>query len=224
MIMKDPRHRYADCNELLNDLESLGLENNVLSFIDGASASAVRSSGPHSRTGQSSAGGSSVKMPSRAVTSAQDVARTQEMQLDNKQMWHIQYFDTTGKPQSKKMTTARVLQRFNSGVFDLKAKGKRKANEKYIPLSQFPEFRDVTDKLAMREKAALRGKSMKDTYAQLDRQDRLRKMLRPLYNLLEGIKGLISLIIWLALVAAVGFAAWKYGWPYLQQVLQNSGG
>ena len=42
-------------------------------------------------------------------------------------------------------------------------------------------------------------------------------------NWFDGLKGGVGLVIYLAVIAAVGFAIWKYGWPKVQEMMNSSG-
>ncbi len=68
---------------------------------------------------------------------------------------------------------------------------------------------------------------MKGFYDQIDRQDRWRKRLRWLRSLTENTAGLISLVLWLAFVAAVviggGYAVIHYGFPMVAEYLKVKG-
>lgn len=230
MIQKDPKHRYGSCAEIIADLESLNLENETLSFVDGAAtASGSRSARSRSRTtigtGAATTGGQS--MP-QFRTSAEDAAQARKQAAAaDKQVWYVRFKSAKGESQVKEMTTRQVQQGILSEILDVKAQAQKKGEKAgFLPLAAFSEFQDLMKKRLVKTQDGVRKDNMKDMYAKLDKEDRRRKRWRWLKNFTENILGGFSLIIYLILVAAlIGAGYWgivHYLYPMLKDQVDES--
>ena len=135
--------------------------------------------------------------------------------------WIVRHTNAAGKLTITKMTTSQILAALKGGTLDLKIKLKRNAKDPFANVAQFSEFEGVVEKRAVKDHAESRSRDVKSIYAKLDKQDRRRKSWRWLRNLTDNVKGLISLAIWLAVVAAALYFGWKFGWPYIQKMIAN---
>ena len=224
MMAKNLQHRYADCSEIIRDLQGLQMDNPSLSFIDTSDTVAVTRTSAAARSGPAT---SPPKSSGKPRTSAEDAARaeTKTSKVDAGKMWIVQHTNPAGKTVIAKMSTAQILQGVRTEVLDLKAKAKVSAKDKFLPLSQYPEFSSLMGKRAIRAQAQSKAGSLKDEFAKLDRQDRRRKRWRWLRNLTSNVKGIIGLIIWLAFALGVigggGYALIKYGIPWIKGMLSG---
>ncbi len=222
MMAKNPEHRYADCSQIINDLQGLGLDNPTLSFISGIADSGVvtRGVGPRSSAGTSVP---SVRRSAIPQTSAQDAARTTKKSegASVNTLWFVRYKNPKKKVVVEKMSVAQIRAAMTGGTLDLKTQAKKTVNAQFLPLGQYPEFDNVVQSRAITESANARANDVKNIYKKLDKQDRFRKRFRWLRNLTDGIKGLITLIIWLAVVIGVLGLAGYYGWPHVETFLKN---
>jgi len=225
MIMKDVEHRYADCATVMKDLAGMNMANTSLSFIEGAQEVAISGVGGAASRPQTQLPKAKKKRPAGA-TSASDAARTEAAQLDSKKQWYVRHTNPQGKTVITRMTSPQILQGIKGGLLDLKAKAKPDAHGNFLPLAQFKEFSGAATKVAARVQAEAKSSDMKSMYSKLDKQYAHRNRWRWLKTIFSGIKGGVSLIIWLAVVAGLcvgAYFAWKYGWPMIQEQL-NSGG
>jgi serine/threonine-protein kinase len=218
MMMKDPQHRYADCASLIKDLTGLNLASPALSFIEGAEEVAV------SRIGGAGSRAQTTKVPTRtkAATSADDAAKTEAAQLDANKKWYVRHTNPQGKPIISRMTAPQILQGIRGGLLDLKAQAKPEAHGNFMPLAQFKEFTSAVNTVVTKVQAEARSTDMQSMYSKLDKQHRNRNRWNWLKKIFSGVKGGVSLILWLGFIAAVGvglFFAYKYGWPMLQEQL-----
>ncbi|HSG72731.1 MAG TPA: serine/threonine-protein kinase [Planctomycetaceae bacterium] len=217
-MSKDLHLRYADCETLIKDLESVEVQSATLSFIEhpqkavriSASVSAqVATMGQETRSNQSSAAG----MTGRSTNSLKPSYHSEKA-------WYIAYPQESGRIKKGKMTTAQIKLGLRKGALDNRAKLAESPDGQYVPISQFPEFEQVIQGVITKKKADERSPGMKDVYDKLDRQEKRRKKFRFLRDWLDGLKGGVGLLIWLAIVAGVIFAAWKFGWPMIQQMMK----
>ncbi len=220
MMAKSPQHRYADCSEIIRDLQGLELDSPSLSFIDAGEVVAARRTLAAARSGPAT----SLPKPSgKPVTSAEDAARTEAKtsKVDTGKMWIVQHTNPAGKMVIAKMSTVQIQQGIRTEVLDLKAKAKVSAKDKLLPLAQYAEFSSLIEKRAIRAKAESKAGGLKEQFEMLDRQDRRRKRWRWLKNLTANVKGLIGLILWLALIFGGGWAAVVYGIPWIKSMFSG---
>jgi len=219
MMAKDPAHRYGDCGEIIRDLQGLRLEAATLSFIEGATVSVTTARTPAAAAGQSAP----VRRSAKAVTSAEDAARTSAKgsQVDPSKIWYVQHQTGKGKTTISKMSTVQILQGIKGEMLDMKTKAKESAQGSFLPLAQYIEFASVVEKRVVKNKAESRSKGLQNQFAKLDKQESRRKRWRWLKNLVEMAKGGVSLLIWLAIVAAIIGAAVIWGWPELQKFMNR---
>lgn len=221
MIQKEPKYRYSSCAEIIADLESLGIENETLSIVDGADMPTGRSARSRSRTSMSSAAG--VSAPGAAVTSggagqtlagqrtSADDATAAEQQAVSKDkvVWYVRYTNKKGEAQVKEMTTRQIQQGILAEVFDVKAQAQKKGQGGgFLPLAAYNEFQALMKKRLAKTTDTVKADHMKDMYAKLDKEDRRRKRWRWLKNLTESTLGFVWLIIYLCIVIAVIFGIW----------------
>ena len=208
MIAVDPEHRYGSCKDLIEELEGLQLAGGVLSFIDGAESVAKRSSAPTTPT-QTSRQQTTAAV---AMTSAEDheITKSRTSRPDSKETWFVQHTSPEGKKIISKMTPAQVKQGVKTGVVDLRAKVKKDVKSAFVPLARFPEFESVMKNRAVVKRAEMRSQNLQDIYAQIDKQESRRHIWRRIHNLVEGTLGVFSLIVYLAVVAGIGYLAYLF--------------
>ena len=107
-------------------------------------------------------------------------------------------------------------------MIDTRAKTELRPGGPIVPLAQIPEFETLMQGLMTRKSADKRSQDMAALYDKIDRQDKFRRRFGFLKNWFDGLKGGVGLIIYLAVIAGIGFAAWKYVWPIVQEMMGNS--
>jgi serine/threonine-protein kinase len=222
-LQKDPKHRYQSCADMMRDLESLGLAHATLSFIAGAVGNNAATLQPRAGSGVQS--GVATAAAPRPATMAGAKPATAASAAPVGDVWYVRYPDeASGKLKEAKLTTAQVLQIVKTGQLSQKAKASKVKGGDYLPLAQYPEFQSAVNTRNVKQEADKKAKDMKGLYEQIDRQDRWRKRLRWLRGLTESTAGLISLMLWLAFVAAVviggGYAVIHYGFPMAAEYLK----
>jgi serine/threonine-protein kinase len=222
MLTKDPNHRYADCAEIMRDLGGLGLANPALSFIESSgggtavvsAAVAVASSASASRvptTRGGSAAGQSAKLPpapADRLTSSADAARSAAKAPVSGKTWFVQHKGADGKVVISKMSTPEVMAGIKGETLDPAAKAKDSPNGTFLPLAQYREFESLASNRAVKMQAEARSRKTQDIYNKLDKQEQRRKRWRWLKKLVGNVKGLISLVLYLAILGALGFGGY----------------
>jgi len=211
MIAKDPDHRYADCTELLGDLNAMKLAGETLSFIEGAEPDA--GSAQHAAPASSSSKRATSKPPSSlpAVTlpppnSAQDAAAQRATAADDDN-WFIQHTNAKGRTVVSRMSTARIRQAIDGKLLDLKAKAKQHQAESFMPLAGFAEFEPAIKKRLSQARSGT-GSGLQDIYQKLDKQHHRRKKWRSLSFLFRSAMGWVWLTVFLAVLVVLGLGAW----------------
>ncbi|QDT40631.1 Serine/threonine-protein kinase PrkC [Gimesia alba] len=212
MMAKNPDHRFKNCAEIMTLLEDMELESPSLSFIDGEAASGVSRV---RRKGKSKV--SSAAAPKRnsggEVSSAKDAERSvskNKKEVVEQRVWFIQHQNAAGKTIVSKMTVAQIKQGVKAGVINTTAKVKRTAEGEFIALAQCPEFDSVMQVRTIKDKADARAMNMQDKINEISRDYDRRNRRRFFKNLAEGTWGWITLIIYLGIIAAICFFAYRY--------------
>ena len=202
MLAKIPEQRYAGCDELIRDIETLNIEDPVLSFIESSEGRASSSSGVRRSAATLPASKSKPTVPMAQSAVAQ---KTKAARQTDKAQWYIRFQDANGKIIVSRMTTAQIRQAVQSEMLDLKTKAKRTTDGEFLPLAQYTEFDSVMQKHVVKARADKRSTSLKDVYAQIDKADRRRKRWRWLTRKFEGILGGFGLLLWLVIIASAGY-------------------
>lgn len=139
----------------------------------------------------------------------------------------MQFSNAKGKRQVKEMTTRQVQQGIRASIFDVKAKAQKKAGGSgFLPLAAYPEFQDLVKKRLVTEDTSVRKESMKDMYANIEKEDRRRKRWRWFKGLTENVLGGFGLIVYLIIVAVLLFGAYwgirYYLYPMITEQLDEA--
>ena len=212
MIQKDKQHRYASCDELIHDLDALGLENASLSFL-GGDATTARRTVAHG-TGQQT----KVNMTGVAMTST-DIAvqKTEHAAAKDTATWYVKHQNQKGQTVVTKMQAAQIQQMVKAELLDLRAKAKRSEKGEFLPLAQYDEFQHFMKKRIAKQSAQARGVNMKEMYAKIEKEQKRRKIFRWIRDKVEGTLGGIGFILYLAVIAAVLYSLYwvfPYAWDF----------
>ena len=208
MMEKDADRRCKDCEEVIQMLASLGLENSSLSFIDAPGRvvqSASSGSSAASRTNQRPAASAprpaASGMPKSSATDADEQARRSPANAAiATNMWIVQFKSPQGKETIAKLTTVQIQTAIKSGTLDNKARLKKNAADTFMPVGFFPEFEKAVEGRNIKEKAELKTVGLKAEFAKIGRQYDRRAWMRWLGGMASGTAGLVKLVIWLAMV------------------------
>jgi serine/threonine-protein kinase len=196
MIQKDKQHRYASCDELIHDLDALGLEHAALSFIGGDATAARRTV---------AAGGAQARANMTGVlkTSA-DIAleATEKLAAKDTAVWYVKHTNQKSQTVITKMQAAQIQQMVKAELLDLKATAKRGEKGEFLPLAQFAEFQDFMKKRIAKQSAQARGVNMKEMYAKIEKEQKKLKIFRWIRDKVEGALGGLGFIIYLGVIGA----------------------
>lgn len=221
MIQKDPKHRYQSCDDLIRDLSALGLASPGLSFSEAAAPGAARLPTPLAATTGASAMSktpASVK-PAAAGTSAVAPAKPEKQE----HVWFVIVTQPQGPPKKVKLTTGQIMAQLKSGTLDPKCKATQDAKGEFKPLAMYREFDHVLRERTAQKQADEKTKKYEQLYKQIDRQQRWYPWVKWFRRQVDNVKGIISLIVYLAVLAGIGFGAWYY-WPTIMQLIRSRTG
>lgn len=202
MLAKDPNHRYANCEEMMNDLTKLGLASPSLSFIEAADKVVVATAGAAPAKRKPAA----KRKPSESTPAGKKTGPSSA-----ETTWYVRHTNARGQITVTSLTTSKVIKGIKSEMFDLKAKARKSKEGDFLPLSQFPEFEGEMKNRLIKAKADARGNDMKQIYAQIDKQEKRQRIWRWFKRKFDGVMGMVSLLFLLALIAGVVYGMFKYG-------------
>lgn len=208
MLAKEPDHRYASCDEILNDLSSLSLATFALSFIDNAQPAlpAVARAGAQTMVAKSQS------TPARSglnVTSKIDAER-QDRAKQIEKVWYVQHYDEAGKKTLSKMSTAQIILSIRKEIVTAKSRIKTDADADWRPLSDFQEFKADIEKSLIKQQAKEKKSNLSDLYKQVDKAEKNRHRWRFLRNIKEATVAYANFIIYLVIIAVVIAAIMLY--------------
>jgi len=209
MMAKEPKHRYANCGEVVADLAALGIHSPSLTFIEGAQPSGLGGSGTATLASTKTASARTMALPNADLTSKKD-ARAREKKKASR-TWFVQFYDQQGKMMVEKLSTGRVLKMIKAGMITAKAKAKASAEGSYVALAQYPEFTEAIETQLSRKTAKLKQEDMKSLYQQVEKDEKKRNRWRWISNKVRGMVGGFTLIIWLAAVGALLWLGLTWG-------------
>lgn len=220
-LAKDPKHRYQSCNDLIRDLESLGLASATLSFIPNAGGNAAAQLTSKSRpAGAATVAPAPAARTAAAAGSAASPAAKPAGAPAAEGVWYVRYPDESGKVKEAKLSTAQLLTIIKSGQLDLRAKAAKVKGGDYQPLAQYAEFEPAVRARLTKKQAEKTGDKFKDLYSQIDREQKWYKWKRYFGGLFSSGMGFVGLLIWLTVIVVglggVGWVVLNVGLPWLR--------
>ena len=199
MLARDPKHRYATCQEMLKDLQSVSAGNPALSFIAGARA-----------------------QPSAAPHPAADTTNRAGATKAGEHKWFLMMPTPEGKIRKMSLTTGEIKQQLKLGRIDPRTKISKSSDGPYGPLGGEREFEQLFRDMLNKEKVEQKGAQYKKLYDQIDRQERWRVFLKPFRNFFSNLGGAVSLILYLGAIGGAIFAVY-YFWPQISKAIGMGG-
>ncbi|MCA8994658.1 MAG: serine/threonine protein kinase [Planctomycetaceae bacterium] len=227
----DPKHRYQTCADFAKDLESLGLASEVLSFIDDPDRVPTRRS-PSTPTmaggAQTMVGGSRQSAPSVPVSNKRpgtdpSIGSASSSSGASSGEFYVRYAGKDGKVKVGKMPVGKILQGIRTDAFGETTQAAVNAKGPFLPLIQIPVFEDEARKMLTRQTANTRNQGLAAEYEKLAKQYERRKWWQYLKQLVDGTLGFVGLLIWLAIIAAVGGAIY-FIYPIVMDYIAGQAG
>jgi serine/threonine-protein kinase len=193
MLQAKPEHRYQNCAQVILALESLGLANRKLSWIqaDGPAAKALTPPPPRKQV--------SVK----ALTSSPKSGAAGTAAAPADDFWYASFTDKSGKAVTRKMTAQEVLAHVRNKVFTADTQLSRTLKGGYRALGTYTEFQHLIKAAVTTDKANRKAEKFKSFYAQIDKEEKRRQRWRWLHNMFLSAGGFVGFLLWIAVVMGV---------------------
>ena len=220
MIAKDPKSRYASCQEVIDDLVPLGLANDQLSFMEakeGSSAAPARKNlptrGPDQVAAKTSVGGSG-KGPAAKTSAPVSAGQTAISAATEQDVWYWTFAAQNGKTITKKLSTEQIRALIKSGHLDARAQLSKSALSGARAAATFMDFQSTFKSLKTSTKANVKGQKYRDKYKEIEEEDARRRkwgwLSRMFKNFGSTLFGLLWIVLILGLVGAAGYFIFKY--------------
>ncbi|MEZ6045445.1 MAG: hypothetical protein R3C11_07640 [Planctomycetaceae bacterium] len=228
MLAEDPKDRYNNCSEMVQDLVGLGLHSPALSFVDGAIENSgighPSSLGMASRGAMTQAPANRATLPPTGVTTpnagapaytppsssrdAQHSEVSRTLETAGEKVWYVRFVDAQGKSALNKFSTEQVVKGIKAGMFDKRARAREGNKGQFIPLTQYVEFQGMMHQRIAQDNANQRGKQTAQQYEKLAKQYDRQKRWKWVGNMFRGLIGGLGLIIYLVIIVVVLVAGW----------------
>ena len=210
MLAKDPKHRYATCAEVINELEPLGLANEQLSWLEKPKAKP---------TAAAKAPGKSASKPAAGATKAAAAGKTTASPAETveKDVWYWNMVTQSGKIVSKKVSTEQLRTLVKAGHLDAEAQLCKTLKGSYRSAATFPEFMGVFKARETATAANAKGQNYRQQMKEIAAADARKRRWGWLTKKLKGVGGTIFGLLWIAAVLAIlGGGGWYVYTNYLR--------
>jgi serine/threonine-protein kinase len=223
MISKDPKNRYASCQEVIDEIEPLGLHNEALSFIEseGPPSNGVKkpaskvatTKGPSAIASKTSVSAKGPAAKTSAPASAGDTDPPEEPEEETHGVWYWQFESESGRPITKKLTTEQVRTLIKSGHLDATGRLSKTEKSGFRGAGTYTDFQPIFKSLRAATKANSRASSrgkMSDIIA----EDERRRKYGWIGRMFKSTGGMLFGLLWIVLILGVvgggGYFLWKY--------------
>ena len=183
MTAKATKHRYANCDELIVDLESMGLAAKTLSFM-------TRTAAPLTETPLPIVGRTAVEAD----------------------VWYLRVSTSPGKAVLKKFATEQIRKMVETGDIEPNAKASRDKKEGFRSLSTYKEFTSAFNKVS-KAGADQASSHYRELYKKIEAEDEEREAHRPVDREVSNVGYWLQVVWqygrWPLLAAVIiGFISW----------------
>jgi len=212
-IANKPEYRYQTCADFARDLESLNLAGETLSFIEGARprSAAGPASKPAAKPGQATKPGA----PTKGAATGAPAAAGAKPGAGPTSVWFLRTVSEKGTWVKRKYSTAQIVEMIKEKDFDIEATVSRELKGPYLRLNQVKEFEKALTARASKAKADKRADQFHNAYDSILKGEKSFYRMRWIKNKLRIAGGIVSFIVFLAVLAGVGFLIFKFAWPYV---------
>ena len=227
MLAKDPKHRYASCDEIIAQIEPLGLASDELSFFESkpqAAVTTIRQRKPSADTDAPPApakGGAKTKTPAQlgaktAAPKTPEMTKIQEEDDTQKDVWYWNLVTPEGKKVTKKVTTEQLRLLIKAGHLDADAEISKSMKGEYRPAASYKEFQPSFRARETQTQANVKGRKYKTQMQELAEEHERRKKYSWLKRLFGSIGGTLFGLLWIVLILGVVAVGGYLLWSYLQ--------
>jgi len=158
MTAKDPKYRYQDCLELIDDLERLDLANESLAFL----------------ALQNDAGTHNPEQSGVGLTRQSSVPDAPQIELPSDE-WFLRLRSPDGKVAVRKVTTSQVVKLIESTKLDPSAKISRRKDDGYRALATYKEFEQYALSRASKKSVEQQAVRYRSLYKQIEEKEQASK-------------------------------------------------
>jgi len=242
MIAKDPKFRYASCQEVIDQLAPLGLDNEELSFLDSDNEQTVpntpqggkqlKTNVPKKAAGATNipqkvasktdapnkpAGKISTKTSGPSKAAVQNTSIQEEDEVAQKDVWYWKMVTPEGKKVTKKVTTEQIRALIKAGHIDQQAEVSKTANGAFRNAATFMEFQGAFKAREASTKANTKGASYKDQMKEIAAADARRRkygwISKTFGSFGRTLFGLLWIVLILGLIAGAGYFGYTFMFP-----------
>ncbi len=230
MLAKDPKQRYATCQEVIDQLEPLGLANDELSFItsdkpaNGSTSKLGKTTAPSSKPNATQppsapspkTQGPAGRVGSETTTPSAPVQQTQIEEADegHANVWYWKMTSEDGKKTTKKLSTDQVKALIKAGHIAATAQVSKSATAGFRAAGTFPQFHATFQALDTAMSANVKGHKYRQKMKDAVDEDERRRQRGWISRMFKGVGGTLLGLLWivliLAIVGAAGYFAMKY--------------
>lgn len=203
MMVVNPEQRYQTCAEIIKDLEALGLANRTLSFVEGNPGAAVAAA-PSAPPARVPTGPTHVDAKT-AGTKPQTPAGPPEEGPD---IWYVNFKNAKGTMVTKKMTTSQIVDLIRDDRLDEKDRASKSMKDNFRSLAVFREFEHVLKHKIVQERADRKAAKFQGVYEKLVQEHDRYQRWKWLKNKMYSTGGFLGLLLWLAVIAGVGYGGY----------------
>ena len=196
LLAKEPKLRYETCAALYTDLEGLGLANESLSFL-GAGNSAT-SSIPSAKTPRPASAGKTATPKQAGATTAVPPAEKTEAGV-----YYLRY-SHNGQTITKKLKSSEMMLLIKSKRIDDSATLSKSLKGLYRSVGTYPEFAGFFKEKVTEERTGNTKAAFAEKLGQIENEARWYWLKKGFRRFFAKTKGLVGLLLWLAVLAGVG--------------------
>ena len=223
MMAAKPEYRYGSMNEVIADIQKLGLAGDTLSFLPNAAPVRRSVNAPTVAAGQTMVTG-----PAMSNERVEKLAGSQRKQAggskatssgDGAKLWYLQVTKPDGTVRKIKAPHGEVLAKLRAKKLDpAVTKIASKPKGPYLTLAQVPAFAGELEKRARSKRTEKKG--LNNEFAKLNKQYGRRKFWRFVNKIKDGTLGLLGLLLYLGAFAVIGFGLYAY-YPEILAMVQG---
>ncbi len=218
MIAKDPKFRYASCQEVLDALEPLGLHHEELSFlaadVDKTMPNTKRPAKPTPTKVPSKPAGKGMGKTAAPNKGGQKTAAPEPEEIQERDVWYWKMVTPEGKIITKKLSTDQMRTLIKAGQVDPPTDISKTPKTGFRGAATYPEFQGAFKAREAATKANAKGAKYRNKFQEIEAQDARRRRWGWLTRGLKGVGGTLFGLFWIVLILGIvgagGYLLWEY--------------
>jgi serine/threonine-protein kinase len=215
MLAKNPDHRFKSCEEVINELEPLGLANESLSFLENGAAKATATIKRDAKAGatRTPAAPAAKTMPKTPTKAPAVPAKTSAPEAPvEKDVWYWNMVTKGGQVVPKKVTTDQLKTLIKAGHLDAEAQVSKTMKSGHRSAATYMEFHSLFKSKETATKANVKGQKYREIYKDIEAADARKRRWGGLGRMFKGVGGTIFGLLWIVIVLGAAVAALWFGY------------